>query len=288
MLTSIVGTNWGDEGKGRMVDLLSKNYDIVVRYQGGNNAGHTVINEYGKFALNLLPSGVFHEKAVNLLGTGTVIDLKHLCGEIGRVREKGVPITRDSLKISDRAVMVLPIHPLQDKWEEARLGKDHFGSTLRGISPVYGDKYMKKALRMGDLLHPEHLKKELKRLSGHMRCEVHPCVLSMDWTIGRESIELKTELSCSMMVFSKETFDVISGMEVDIENPLDVLRPAPLVVYYGEKGERLVDIEALAPLCVAFSDDGRGVQDKGLMREAMYRAAAVGKVIAALFSGMAR
>ena len=161
---AIVGINWGDEGKGRMVDYLAEKYDVVVRYQGGNNAGHTVINEYGKFALNLLPSGVFHEKAVNLLGTGTVIDLKHLCGEIARVREKGVSITRDSLKISDRAVMVLPIHPMQDKWEEARLGKDHFGSTLRGISPVYGDKYMKKALRMGDLLHPEHLKKQLKRL----------------------------------------------------------------------------------------------------------------------------
>ena len=108
---AIVGINWGDEGKGRMVDYLAGKYDVVVRYQGGNNAGHTVINEYGKFALNLLPSGVFHEKAVNLLGTGTVIDLKHLCGEIERVREKGVPITRDSLKISDRAVMVLPITP---------------------------------------------------------------------------------------------------------------------------------------------------------------------------------
>lgn len=100
-----------------------------------------------------------------------------------------------------------------------------------------GDHY-----RSIDKALPFTVKKELKRLSGHMRCEVHPCVLSMDWTIGRESIELKTELSCSMMVFSKETFDVISGMEVDIENPLDVLRPAPLVVYYGEKGERLWDI----------------------------------------------
>ena len=86
---AIVGINWGDEGKGRMVDYLAEKYDVVVRYQGGNNAGHTVINEYGKFALNLLPSGVFHEKAVNLLGTGTVIDLKHLCGEIGRLRDAG-------------------------------------------------------------------------------------------------------------------------------------------------------------------------------------------------------
>ena len=161
---AIVGINWGDEGKGRMVDYLAGQYDVVVRYQGGNNAGHTVINEYGKFALNLLPSGVFHPGAVNLLGAGTVIDLAHLCGEIERVREKGVAITAQNLKISDRAVMVLPIHPMQDKWEEARLGKDHFGSTLRGISPVYGDKYMKKALRMGDLMHMEHLKTQLKRL----------------------------------------------------------------------------------------------------------------------------
>ena len=161
---AIVGINWGDEGKGRMVDYLAGQYDVVVRYQGGNNAGHTVINEYGKFALNLLPSGVFHPEAVNLLGTGTVVDLAHLAGEIERVREKGVRIDADNLKISDRAVMVLPVHPMQDKWEEARLGKDHFGSTLRGISPVYGDKYMKKALRMGDLKHPEALRRQLRRL----------------------------------------------------------------------------------------------------------------------------
>ena len=161
---AIVGINWGDEGKGRMVDYFAGKFDVVVRYQGGNNAGHTVINEYGKFALNLLPSGIFHANAVNLLGTGVVIDLKHINGEMGRLREKGVSITPDNLKISDRAIMVLPIHPAQDKWEEERLGKDHFGSTLRGISPIYGDKYMKKAIQMGDLMHPQALEKHLKRL----------------------------------------------------------------------------------------------------------------------------
>ena len=162
--TAIVGINWGDEGKGRMVDYFANRFEVVVRYQGGNNAGHTVINEYGKFALNLLPSGIFHRETVNLLGAGVVIDLKHIDEEMGRLREKGVVITPENLKISDRAIMVLPIHPAQDKWEEQRLGKDHFGSTLRGISPVYGDKYMKKALQMGDLKHPETLKKHLKRL----------------------------------------------------------------------------------------------------------------------------
>ena len=161
---AIVGINWGDEGKGRMVDYLAESYDVVIRYQGGNNAGHTVVNELGEFKLNLLPSGIFRPEKINLLGAGTVIDLKHLCGEIERVREGGVTITPDNLKISDRAMMVLPFHPLQDKLEEIRLGKDSYGSTLRGISPIYGDKYMKKALQMGDLKHPETLKKHLKKL----------------------------------------------------------------------------------------------------------------------------
>ena len=163
-VSAIVGINWGDEGKGRMVDYMAESYDVVVRYQGGNNAGHTVINEYGKFALNLMPSGIFRPEKINLLGAGTVIDLKHLCGEIERLRAAGVVITPDNLKISDRAMMVLPFHPQQDTLEEVRLGKDAYGSTRRGISPVYGDKYMKKAIQMGDLLYPETLKKHLKKL----------------------------------------------------------------------------------------------------------------------------
>ena len=161
---AIVGINWGDEGKGRMVDYFADQYQVVVRYQGGNNAGHTVINEYGKFALNLLPSGIFHPETSNLRGAGAVVDLKHLCGEIEKLRAAGVKITPENLKISDRAMMVLPIHPAQDQWEEERLGKEAYGSTRRGISPIYGDKYMKKAIQMGDLLHPESLRAHLKKL----------------------------------------------------------------------------------------------------------------------------
>ena len=161
---AIVGINWGDEGKGRMVDYLAESYDVIIRYQGGNNAGHTVINEYGEFKLNLLPSGIFRPEKINLLGAGTVVDLKHICGEMDRVRAAGVKITPDNFKISDRAIMVLPFHPMQDALEEERLGRDSYGSTKRGISPVYGDKYMKKALQMGDLKHPETLKKHLKKL----------------------------------------------------------------------------------------------------------------------------
>ena len=162
MLTAITGINWGDEGKGRMVDLLSENYDIVVRYQGGNNAGHTVINHLGKFILNLLPSGILRENVVNVMGNGMVIDLEHLDGEMQRLVDAGVNISPDHLKISDRAVICMPYHKMLDCLEEDRLGDAKFGSTRRGIAPVYGDKYMKKAIRMGDLLHPEDMKRRLK------------------------------------------------------------------------------------------------------------------------------
>ena len=162
MLTSIVGTNWGDEGKGRMVDLLSEKYDVVVRYQGGNNAGHTVVNEKGKFVLNLMPSGILRDETVNVLGPGIVIDLEHLYGEAQRLREGGIEISPEHLKISDRATICMPYHKLLDGLEEDRLGDKKFGSTRRGISPVYADKYMKKTIRMGDLLHWDTLRDRLE------------------------------------------------------------------------------------------------------------------------------
>ncbi len=164
MLTSICGINWGDEGKGRMVDLLSRDFGVVCRYQGGNNAGHTVINERGRFILNLLPSGILREDVVNVMGPGMVIDLKHLCGEIQKLREGGIEISPENLKISDKAIITMPYNVLQDIMEEDRLTKatgKPYGSTRRGIAPVYADKYMKKAFRMGELLNTELLYKRL-------------------------------------------------------------------------------------------------------------------------------
>jgi len=161
MLTAVVGINWGDEGKGRMVDLLSGGYDVICRYQGGNNAGHTVINEKGKFILNLVPSGILRDNVVNVMGAGMVIDLEHLSGELGELRDKGVGITPDNLKISDKAFICLPYHKAQDISEEERLGDKKYGSTRRGIAPVYGDKYMKKGLRMGDLFNFDTLRQKL-------------------------------------------------------------------------------------------------------------------------------
>lgn len=164
MLTSIVGINWGDEGKGRMVDLFASEYDAVIRYQGGNNAGHTVVNDKGKFIFNLLPSGILSDNAVNIMGNGMVIDLEHLNHEIEELRESGIEVSQKNLKISDKAVVCMPYNKLLDGLEEDRLGKNAFGSTRRGIAPVYSDKYMKKAIRVGDLLDMDNTKKRLKEI----------------------------------------------------------------------------------------------------------------------------
>ena len=161
MLTAVVGINWGDEGKGRMVDLLSQDYKVVSRYQGGNNAGHTVVNDRGTFILNLLPSGILREDTVNVMGPGMVIDLEHLFHETQRLRDAGIEITPAHLKISDRATVCMPYHKLMDCLEEDRLADKKFGSTRRGIAPVYADKYMKKSVRMGDL-------KDLAALRPHL------------------------------------------------------------------------------------------------------------------------
>ena len=154
---AIVGINWGDEGKGRMVDLLTQDYDIVIRYQGGGNAGHTVINEHGKFALHLLPSGIFRPGVVNILGNGVALDPENLWLEMQEVIAKGVPLTPENLKISDRASLLLPWHRALDGLEEARLADKKFGSTKQGIAPFYSDKYSKKTVLAGELLYPEHL-----------------------------------------------------------------------------------------------------------------------------------
>ena len=161
---AIVGINWGDEGKGRMVDLITEDYDVVIRYQGGGNAGHTVMNEHGKFALHLLPSGIFRPGVVNILGNGVALDCENLWVEMEDVRAKGVPLTPENLKISDRASLLLPWHRELDGLEEARLADKKYGSTKQGIAPFYSDKYQKKTIQAGELLYPEQLKAHLADL----------------------------------------------------------------------------------------------------------------------------
>jgi len=156
----VCGINWGDEGKGRVVDFLAHDADLVVRFQGGNNAGHTVINELGTFKLHLIPSGIFRPEVVNVLGPGMVIDLEGFADELKSLESQGV---RGQVVVSDRATVCFPFHRNEDSWEEERLGGLAYGSTKRGIAPAYGDRHLKKGIQVGELAHPDHL---LERLRG--------------------------------------------------------------------------------------------------------------------------
>lgn len=159
MIKAVVGLNWGDEGKGRMVDYFAANTDCVIRYQGGDNAGHTVVNSRGRFALHNIPSGIFHPNVLNIIAAGSVLNPESFLREINGLKKMG--ISTDNVLISDRAILILPFHPLLDKLEDQRLKEKKYGSTLSGIAPVYGDKFMKKGIQVGELLTPEHLRHHL-------------------------------------------------------------------------------------------------------------------------------
>ena len=160
MVHTIVGANWGDEGKGKVTDLLAEKSDIVVRFQGGANAGHTIINEYGKFALHLLPSGVFHQNIVNIIGPGVALNIDALLTELDSLTSRGVPMPK--LLISDRAQVMMPYHVDFDKYEEERLGKNSFGSTKSGIAPFYSDKYAKVGIQVCELYDEAMLRERVK------------------------------------------------------------------------------------------------------------------------------
>ncbi|CAH1198911.1 Adenylosuccinate synthetase [Paenibacillus plantiphilus] len=161
-VTAIVGANWGDEGKGKMTDVLAAQSSFVVRYQGGSNAGHTIINEYGKFSLHMLPSGVFYPFVTNVIGPGTALDAEMLLGELKELAARGVP--EPKLVLSERAQVVLPVHRLFDELEEERLGAKGFGSTKRGIAPFYGDKYAKLGIQIADLFDQARLLDRVEQL----------------------------------------------------------------------------------------------------------------------------
>ena len=162
MVRAIVGANWGDEGKGKITDMLAKESDIIVRFQGGSNAGHTIINNYGKFALHLLPSGVFYSHTTSIIGNGVALNISFLVKEVEDLVSKGVPKPR--ILVSDRAQILMPYHILFDQYEEERLGKNSFGSTKSGIAPFYSDKYAKIGFQVSELFDEEGLKEKVYRV----------------------------------------------------------------------------------------------------------------------------
>lgn len=170
MVKAIVGANWGDEGKGKITDMLAQEADIIVRYQGGSNAGHTIINEFGKFALHLLPSGVFYEHTTSIIGNGVALNIPYLVKEIKSIVDRGVPAPK--VLVSDRAQIMMPYHILFDQYEEERLGGKSFGSTKSGISPFYSDKYAKIGFQVSELFDDELLKDKIARV-----CEMKNVIL---------------------------------------------------------------------------------------------------------------
>lgn len=232
MLTAVTGINWGDEGKGRVIDLLAENADIVARYQGGNNAGHTVVTDAGKFILNLLPSGILHPEVTCVLGTGMVIDLDHLAAEMQSIQERGVAVTPRNLKLSDKATISMPWHRVQDGLEEDRLAKKGtaFGSTRRGIAYAYSDKYRKKTLRLGDLLHLDEARTQerLKMILESKNLELAGCYhqepMSFDallsWCQGQA--KQFTPYICDVGAFLKAAYD--GGKNIVLEAQLGAMR----------------------------------------------------------------
>ena len=170
MVRAIVGANWGDEGKGKITDMFASQADMVIRFQGGANAGHTIINDYGKFALHLLPSGVCQPGTVNIIGNGVALDIEKLVKEIEHVTSAGVP--QPNILVSERAQIMMPYHVMLDTYEEERLKDKKFGSTKSGIAPFYSDKYAKIGFQVCELFDEEYLREKLERV-----CEVKNLLL---------------------------------------------------------------------------------------------------------------
>ena len=160
MVKAVVGANWGDEGKGKITDMLAREADIVIRFQGGANAGHTIVNDYGKFALHTLPSGVFYGHTTSIIGNGVALNIPILVNEIKSITDRGVP--EPKILVSDRAQVVMPYHILFDQYEEERLGGKSFGSTKSGIAPFYSDKYAKIGFQVCELFDEEGLRDKLE------------------------------------------------------------------------------------------------------------------------------
>jgi adenylosuccinate synthase len=231
-VTAIVGAQWGDEGKGRIIDYLAQNADVVVRFQGGDNAGHTVINEYGKHALHLIPSGIFNPKTRNIIGAGCVVNPQSLLAEMEDLARGGVNL--DNLWISARAQMLMPYHRTMDVLEESARGKDTFGTTKRGIGPAYADKAARSGLRIGDLLQPAWLEARLD--SALLSVNRKITLLGGEPVDGRELMALCHDFRAQLGPRIVDTVPVLrgaldSGLDILLEGQLGVMRDLDWGIY---------------------------------------------------------
>ncbi len=268
MVKAVVGANWGDEGKGKITDMLSKEADIIVRFQGGANAGHTIVNDYGKFALHTLPSGVFYTHTTSVIGNGVALNIPVLMEEVKSVTDRGVP--KPKILVSDRAQIVMPYHILFDQYEEERLGGRSFGSTKSGIAPFYSDKYAKIGFQVSELFEEEVLKEKLKRV-----CETKNVLLEhlyrkplLDADELLETMHLYRDMIqpyvCDVSLFLAQA--VKEGKQILLEGQLGTLKDPDHGIYpmvtssstlaaYGAIGAGLppYEIKQVITVCKAYS-----------------------------------
>lgn len=268
MVKAVVGANWGDEGKGKITDMLAKEADIIVRFQGGANAGHTIVNNYGKFALHTLPSGVFYNHTTSIIGNGVALNIPILFNEIKSITDQGVP--EPKILVSDRAQMVMPYHILFDQYEEERLGKDSFGSTKSGIAPFYSDKYAKIGYQVSELFDEELLQKKVLKT-----CEIKNVMLEHEYhkpLLKPEELldtlhEYRDMIAPYVCDVSKYLWDAIhEGKEILLEGQLGTLKDPDHGIYpmvtssstlaaYGAIGAGIppYEIKKVVTVCKAYS-----------------------------------
>ncbi|MCI9297202.1 MAG: adenylosuccinate synthase [Lachnospiraceae bacterium] len=268
MVKAVVGANWGDEGKGKITDMMAENADIIVRFQGGANAGHTIVNEYGKFALHTLPSGVFYGHTTSIIGNGVALNIPVLFQEVKSITDKGVPAPK--LLVSDRAQVVMPYHILFDQYEEERLGGKSFGSTKSGIAPFYSDKYAKIGIQVSDLFDEDLLRDKLEKV-----CELknvtlehlyHKPLLQPEELLEtlREYKEMVEPYVCDVSLYLHKALK--EGKTVLLEGQLGTLKDTDHGIYpmvtssstlaaYGAIGAGIppYEIKQIVTVCKAYS-----------------------------------
>ena len=269
MVTAVVGANWGDEGKGKITDMLAEKADIIVRFQGGANAGHTIVNNYGKFALHTLPSGVFYDHTTSIIGNGVALDVPVLFKEIQSILDKGVPMPK--ILVSNRAQMVMSYHVLFDQYEEERLGKASFGSTKSGIAPFYSDKFSKIGFQVSELFDDEEsLKEKIERVVTKKNVMLehlyHKPLLTVDG-VYEELMSYKKMIEPYVADVSLYLWNALKeGKQVLLEGQLGTLKDPDHGIYpmvtssstlaaYGAVGAGLppYEIKKVVTVCKAYS-----------------------------------